>query len=56
MTFRRKDAMGMCERRTQGARIAALLARPRTCYHAAQCVLATEASFFSSVLAALARS
>jgi hypothetical protein len=52
MTFRRKDVMGRCERRTQGARIAALLARPRTYYRAAQCVFAAETSFFSSLLTA----
>ena len=50
MTFRRQSAMGTRERRTQGARIAALFARPRTCYPAAQSFLAAGASFFSSLL------
>src|SRR3990172_5553096 len=36
---RRQGAMGTRERRTQGARIAALLTRPRTYDRAAQCVL-----------------
>ncbi len=50
MTPRRQDAMAECERRTQEVRIAALFARPRTCYRAGQCVLAAVASFFSSLL------
>ena len=50
MTPRRRNALGMCERRTQGARIAALFARLRTCYRAAQRVSAAGASLFSSLL------
>ena len=42
--------MGMHERRTQGALIAALFVRLRTHCRAAQCLLAAEASFFSSLL------
>jgi hypothetical protein len=47
--------MGTRERRTQEAhsrhaRIAALFVRPRTCYRAAQCVLAAGALFFRSLL------
>ena len=51
MTPRRQSAMGMRERRTQGAQIAALFARPRTYYRAAQCTLEAAASFFNSLLA-----
>ena len=51
MTPRRQGAMGECERRTQGALIAALFVRPRTYYRAAQCVLRAGVSFFSSLLA-----
>jgi hypothetical protein len=50
MTLRRRKVVGMRERRTQGARIAALLARLRTHYRAAQCVPAAEASFFGSLV------
>ena len=50
MTPRRQSAMGECERRTQGALIAALFVRPRTYYRAAQCVLRAGVSFFSSLL------
>ena len=50
MERRRQSAMGTRERRTQEARIAALFARPRTCYRAAQCVLMAGALFFSSLL------
>ena len=50
MTLRLESAMGMRERRTQEVRIAALFARPRTYYRAAQCALEAEASFFSSLL------
>src|SRR3972149_1153964 len=50
MTPRRRGAMGTRERRTQEARIAALFARPRTCYRAAQCALAAGALFFSGLL------
>ena len=49
MTLRRRGAMGKPERRTQGAFVAALRARPRTPYRAGQCVLAAEASFVSSL-------
>ena len=49
MTLRRQSAMGMRERRTQEARIAALFARPRTCYRAAQGALEAEASFLNSL-------
>jgi hypothetical protein len=49
MTPRRRSAMGECERRTQEALIAALFARPRTHYRAAQCVPGAGASFFSSL-------
>ena len=50
MERRYQSAMGARERRTQEARIAALFARPRTCYRAAQCVLGAGALFFSSLL------
>ena len=42
--------MGMRERRTQEARIAALFARPRTYYRAAKCFPAAGVSLFSSLL------
>ena len=42
--------MGMRKTRTQRAQIAALLARLRTKYCTAQCVLASGTSFFSSLL------
>ena len=42
--------MGECETRTQEALVAALRARPRTPYRAAQCVLGAKASLFSSLL------
>src|SRR5450756_2216453 len=41
--------MGRRETRTQEALVAALRARPRTPYRAAQCVLGAKASFFSSL-------
>ena len=43
--------MGMRVRRTQEARIAALFARPRTYYRAAECVPAAGVSLFSGLLA-----
>jgi hypothetical protein len=49
MTLCRQSAMGECERRTQGALAAALRGRLRTLYRGGQCVLAAEASFFSSL-------
>ena len=49
MTPRLQSAMGTRERRTQEVRIAALFARPRTHYRAAQCALEAGASFFSSL-------
>ena len=51
MAFRRQSAMGMRKTRTQRAPIAALLARLRTQYGAAQCALTAETPFFSSLLA-----
>jgi hypothetical protein len=45
MKPRRQDAMGTRERRTQGVPIAALLARPRTLYHAAKGWLGAAAWF-----------
>ena len=56
MTLRRQGAMGERETRTRGALVAALRARPRTPYRAAQCVLATKASIFNSLLALILRS
>jgi hypothetical protein len=52
MTPRSQGTIAARERRTQGAQIAALFARPRTCYRAGQRVLAAVASFFSSLLGA----
>jgi hypothetical protein len=49
MKLRLESAMGMRERRTQEERIAALFARPRTHYRAAQCTPEAKASFFSSL-------
>ena len=49
MAFRRQSAMGTRKTRTQEASIAALLARLRTKYRAAQCVLVAETPFFSSL-------
>jgi hypothetical protein len=51
VTLRRQGAMGKRETRTQEALVAALRARPRTPYPAAQCVLVAKASIFSSLLA-----
>jgi hypothetical protein len=48
MTPRRQGSIAARERRTQEAQIAALFARPRTCYRAGQRVLAAVVSFFSS--------
>ena len=42
--------MGECETRTQEALVAALRARPRTLYRAAQRALGAKASLFSSLL------
>jgi hypothetical protein len=50
MTLRPRNAMGMRDRRTQGAVIAALLPRLRTQYRAGQCIPGAGASFFSSLL------
>ena len=50
MTLRRQNAIVARETRTQEARIAALLARPRTQYRAGQRVLTAVTSFFSSLL------
>jgi len=50
MTLRCQNAMAQCERRTQEVRIAALFARPRTCYRAGECVLGAGASFFRCLL------
>ena len=49
MTIRHQGAVAECETRTQGVRIAARLARPRTQYRAGQCALVADASFFSSL-------
>jgi D-aminoacyl-tRNA deacylase len=49
--LRRKGAVGMRERRTQGARIAALFARLRTLYRAVQCCLGAAAWFSDRLLA-----
>jgi hypothetical protein len=51
MTLRPQNAMATRERRTQGAQIAALFARPRTCYRAGKRVLGAVASFFNGLLA-----
>ena len=50
MTPRSQSAISARERRTQGVRIAALFARLRTYYPAAQRALAAGASFLSSLL------
>ncbi len=49
MTLRRHGALGMRKARTQEARVAALLARPRTTHGAAQCSVTAWASLFSSL-------
>jgi hypothetical protein len=54
MAFRRQNAMGMRETRTQRASIAALLTRLRTQYGAVQYALVAETPFISSLLAPLA--
>jgi hypothetical protein len=50
MILHHQNLIGTRERRVEGARIAALFARPMTYYRAAQRVLAAGASFFSSLL------
>ena len=50
MTLRRKNTIAAGERRTQGARIAALFARLRTHCRTGQRVLAAVASLFNSLL------
>jgi hypothetical protein len=49
MVFRCQGVVGTRETRTQGASIAALLARLRTRYRAAQCVLEAETPFFGGL-------
>lgn len=51
MTLRRQNTIAACERRTQGARMAALFVRRRTHYRAGQRVLMAEASLFNSLAA-----
>jgi hypothetical protein len=52
MAFRRESVLGTHKTRTQGASIAALLARLRTKYGAAQGALAAGTPFFGSPLTA----
>ena len=49
-TPRSQGTLGAGKRRTQGARIAKLFVRPRTCYCTVRCVLTAAALFFRSLL------